>query len=91
MDNCRDVNLVVFNYRGFGRSEGIPSPKSIAMDTEDIVAFLIAPYSPSQIHGSPNGCGVSRLGIHGRSIGGVAAIHVAWKFGDRIRYACTSA
>lgn len=105
------MNLVVFNYRGFGRSEGTPSPKSVAEDTEDLVEFLLAPYKDSLGHppqqqvfsrdsfyDEPSGinrhnhnkecrtgCGVQQLGLHGRSIGGTAAVHVAWKFSKQVK------
>jgi len=60
-------NLFLFNYAGYGRSSGQPSPSRVAEDGEAVVNFL-------------KSRGVAKLGIYGRSIGGIAACHLARRF-----------
>eukprot|EP00820_Chromera_velia_P027178 Cvel_10834.t1-p1 / transcript=Cvel_10834.t1 / gene=Cvel_10834 / organism=Chromera_velia_CCMP2878 / gene_product=hypothetical protein / transcript_product=hypothetical protein / location=Cvel_scaffold663:1-5850(-) / protein_length=1099 / sequence_SO=supercontig / SO=protein_coding / is_pseudo=false len=60
--------VCLFNYRGFGRSSGSPSPQKCAIDGEAVADFL-------------GSLGCRDLGVHGRSIGGVAACHLAAKKG----------
>jgi hypothetical protein len=59
------VNVFMWNYRGYGRSMGRPSPKSLQKDAEVIVKYL------------KQSRGVSKLGVHGESLGGCIASHVA--------------
>lgn len=47
------INIVVWNYRGYGRSEGHPSPKKIIKDSEILVDYLKDKYN------------VKNLGVHG--------------------------
>lgn len=63
----RGCNLFLFNYAGYGRSSGKPSPSRVSQDGEAVVRFL-------------RSRGVTNLGIYGRSIGGVAACYVARRF-----------
>eukprot|EP00913_Durusdinium_trenchii_P021969 g20642.t1 len=63
----RGCNLFLFNYAGYGRSSGKPSPSRVSQDGEAVVRFL-------------KGRGVNNMGIYGRSIGGVAACYVARRF-----------
>ncbi|KAF0690203.1 Aste57867_18394 [Aphanomyces stellatus] len=58
------VNVFVFNYRGYGRCKGYPSPSANNMDGMAVVAHLKAR-------------GITRLAVHGESIGGMVATHVA--------------
>lgn len=60
-----NVNLVLWNYRGFGRSEGSPSPQNTFRDAECLVDYL------------REELGVKRIGVHGQSIGGMVATFVA--------------
>merc|ERR1719235_1218317 len=57
-------NVFFFNYRGFGRSTGRPTPSALASDADGVIEFL-------------KKRGVTRIGVHGRSIGGIAACHLA--------------
>eukprot|EP01069_Polyplicarium_translucidae_P008819 Polyplicarium_translucidae@DN3261_c0_g2_i1.p1 len=68
------AHLVVFNYRGFGRSSGRPSPGGVARDADDLLRFL-----RSRI-------GASCLGLHGRSIGGIPAAFAASRHQDAVRW-----
>ncbi|CAN0398268.1 unnamed protein product, partial [Ascophyllum nodosum] len=58
-------DVFLFNYRGYGRSGGKASPSSITKDVREVVAYL------------REQMGVTRLAVHGESIGGVAAASVA--------------
>lgn len=57
--------MFLFNYRGYGRSGGSASPDKINKDVREVVEYL------------REQAGVTRLAVHGESIGGVAAASVA--------------
>ena len=54
-------SVVLFNYRGYGRSTGVPSPHDNAKDAKELVLHL------------HRHCRVPRIVMHGESIGGMAA------------------
>jgi len=56
--------LFFFNYAGYGRSTGKPSPSRIAHDGESVIRYLKSK-------------GITQIGVYGRSIGGVAGCHLA--------------
>lgn len=62
------INVFVWNYRGVGQSEGVPSPKKLKEDSE-----LVAAYVRSKV---PAGI---KVGAHGQSMGGMIAAHLARK------------
>jgi len=62
----RGISLVVFNYRGYGRSKGRPSPGAVRDDADLIASHVFS-------------LGCRQVGIYGRSIGGVGACYVASK------------
>lgn len=62
------INLMVFNYRGYGLSEGTPSIRKIKHDAETVAAYV------RQRVGHQ-----TKVGAHGRSIGGAVATHLARK------------
>lgn len=62
------INLMVFNYRGYGLSEGTPSISKIRKDAETVAQYVRQKIGPN-----------AKLGAHGRSIGGVVATHLARK------------
>jgi len=62
------INVMVFNYRGYGLSEGTPSFTKIKKDSETVAQFVRQKVGPN-----------SKIGAHGRSIGGIVAIHLARK------------
>ncbi|OQS05932.1 hypothetical protein THRCLA_02003 [Thraustotheca clavata] len=59
------INVFLFNYRGYGRTKGYPSPEANNRDGMAIVSFLY------------KDCGIKRIAIHGESIGGMVATYVA--------------
>ena len=58
------INVFLWNYRGYGRSQGSPSPSALMRDGETIVDYL------------RNERGVMKLGVHGQSLGGAVACHL---------------
>ena len=65
---CKNgVNLLLWNYRGYGRSTGCPKPHLLQEDAELIIDFLRKELKPQ------------RIGVHGQSLGGVLASHLANK------------
>lgn len=67
----RGVSIFLFNYSGYGRSEGTPSPPCISDDGESIIRFL-------------KGKGITQIAVYGRSIGGIAACHLARQHPDMV-------
>lgn len=66
-------SVFLFNYSGFGRSEGSPSPKSLAEDANSVIDFL-------------KRRGFDNIGVHGRSIGGIAACSLAAVQSDVLKF-----
>eukprot|EP00747_Dinoflagellata_sp_TGD_P221215 gnl/TRDRNA2_/TRDRNA2_93082_c0_seq1.p1 gnl/TRDRNA2_/TRDRNA2_93082_c0~~gnl/TRDRNA2_/TRDRNA2_93082_c0_seq1.p1 ORF type:complete len:888 (+),score=146.17 gnl/TRDRNA2_/TRDRNA2_93082_c0_seq1:138-2801(+) len=65
-------NVFLFNYSGFGRSTGNPTPDAMAADGDAVVEFL-------------KRRGVTRIGVHGRSIGGIVACHLAGNHPEHVQ------
>ena len=61
----REIDVFLWNYRGFGKSTGRPSIPNIIEDGKLIVNYL------------RNDMKVTVLGMHGESLGGCVAIHLA--------------
>jgi alpha-beta hydrolase superfamily lysophospholipase len=61
------VDVLIFDYRGYGRSTGNSSETTMRHDSEAALAWL---------HGA-RGVKDSTLVVHGLSLGGVCAIHLA--------------
>lgn len=61
------LNVLIFDYRGFGRSEGRPSEAGIYRDAETAWRFLV------ERRGEPP----QRIVVFGRSLGGAVAIELA--------------
>ena len=60
---------MTWNYRGFGHTKGTPSPYNLQLDGESILHFLL------------NDLGLKgKIGVYGRSIGGIVACHLAAEF-----------
>ena len=74
----RDINVICWNYRGYGESElgyfGTVDPFKSQQDVEYVLAFAI---NNLKLKG--------KFGVYGRSIGGVTACHLASKFSDLIK------
>ena len=58
------ISVVIWNYRGYGRSTGWPTPASSSRDGEAVLRHFREKYAPAKI------------GMHGESIGGIVATHV---------------
>lgn len=72
LDNLRHLNtwglsVLIFDYRGYGQSQGSISEKGLYADSR-------AAYEAGLARARDNGC---RLALFGRSLGGVAAVSVA--------------
>jgi fermentation-respiration switch protein FrsA (DUF1100 family) len=61
---ARGSDVLLAEYRGYGRSEGRPSARGIERDAEGAVRFLI----------ETQGVSPAQLIVHGQSLGGAAAI-----------------
>jgi fermentation-respiration switch protein FrsA (DUF1100 family) len=63
----KGCNVVTWNYRGYGRSNGAPSPARIRSDIDAILAKI-------------KSMGYTgKIGVYGRSLGGIPSSHVADK------------
>ncbi|KAG6961769.1 hypothetical protein JG688_00008928 [Phytophthora aleatoria] len=60
-----DCHVLVFNYRGYGRCKGSPSPQMHNLDGIAIVNYLKSER------------GIKRIAVHGESIGGLVATYLA--------------
>jgi len=65
-------SVLLFNYSGFGRSEGHPTPRAVASDGNAVIEFLTRR-------------GFSQIGVHGRSIGGICACSLAEAHPDVVK------
>ena len=74
----RDINVVCWNYRGYGESEistlECVTPHKTKRDAERVLAFVV---NNAKVKG--------KVGVYGRSIGGIAACHLAAKYPDLIQ------
>lgn len=73
----RDINVLIWNYRGYGESElGVwdyYSPSKAKLDAERVLEHAV------------NNLGLKgKIGVYGRSIGGIAATHLAGKYNKLI-------
>lgn len=60
------INVMTWNYRGYGLTKGTTSPSNIKSDAEEILNFV------------KNVLGVKgKIGVFGRSLGGIASTHLA--------------
>ena len=74
----RDINVFVWNQRGYGESHQsifspLLTPLQSKVDAERILQFLV---NKLQVRG--------KIGVYGRSIGGIAASHLVKKFPEII-------
>ena len=65
------INIFIFDYRGYGQSEGKPSEKGIYRDAESALAYLR----------SLPGVDRNRIVLFGRSLGGAVAVELATREG----------
>lgn len=62
----KNINVMVWNYRGYGLTKGDPTPTNIRQDGSVIVKYLRETLGLS-----------GKLGVYGRSLGGVVTTHLA--------------
>ena len=65
------MNVLIFGYRGYGRSEGTPSEKGLYLDGEAIARYAFEDLHVMKYIDKNN------VFIFGRSLGGAIASHVA--------------
>ncbi|HET9645259.1 MAG TPA: alpha/beta hydrolase [Burkholderiaceae bacterium] len=61
------VDVLSVNYRGFGKSQGVPSEDGLLRDAESMLDFLV----------KQKGIAPENIIVHGYSLGGPVAAHVA--------------
>jgi pimeloyl-ACP methyl ester carboxylesterase len=62
----KGINVIGWNYRGYGNTKGQCTPYNIKSDGESMLYFVT---NEIQVKGT--------IGIYGRSLGGVVATHIA--------------
>jgi len=62
----RGINVFTWNYRGYGKSSGTPSPTYLKSDAQKVYSFL---RTQMKLTG--------KIGVYGRSLGGVPASHIS--------------
>jgi len=73
----REINVINWNYRGYGESDnGIFDFESAARAKLDAERVLAAALNKLKLTG--------KIGVYGRSIGGISACHLASEFSDII-------
>ena len=72
-----DASVWIVDYRGYGRSTGTPTYGAMLSDAEAIFAALA---EREGVRGRP----FRHRFVFGRSIGSAPAIHLAWRFPDRV-------
>lgn len=75
----RGINVMCWNYRGYGLSKmGLCAakinPYNCKLDAEKVLEFLL---KKLQVKG--------KIGVYGRSLGGIASTHLANKFPEHIK------
>ena len=58
------INVILWNYRGYGSSNGSPSLKNIQKDAEQLIKYIKKIYS------------FNNIGVHGINIGGLVASYL---------------
>ena len=64
----KGVNVMAWNYRGYGKSSGTPTPKNLVSDAEKVYEYLV---NDLKITG--------KIGVYGRSLGGIPSAHLQSK------------
>jgi fermentation-respiration switch protein FrsA (DUF1100 family) len=73
-----EVNIMAFDYRGYGASTGTPSEEGLIKDAETALTWL-------HQQGRADKIDKTKIFVTGRSLGGAVAIHVAAKLkGDAL-------
>jgi pimeloyl-ACP methyl ester carboxylesterase len=67
------INVMTWNYRSYGWTKGTPSPFKLKCDAEQILNFV---QNRLRVQG--------KIGVYGRSLGGIPSTHLASKYTDKI-------
>jgi alpha/beta superfamily hydrolase len=67
----KGINVMGWNYRGYGHTKGSCTPYNIKADGESIFNFVV---NELQLSG--------KVGMYGRSLGGVVASHISATYPD---------
>jgi alpha-beta hydrolase superfamily lysophospholipase len=73
----RRLNLVVADYRGYGKSDGVPTLRDLVQDSRAILREVEKELSKRGFRGD--------LWIMGRSLGSISAIELAYRYQDSIK------
>ena len=65
LDKGLDTRILVYDYRGYGKSEGVPSVNNTCEDACEVTNYALGKYKPTELY------------LYGRSLGGAVAMHVA--------------
>jgi pimeloyl-ACP methyl ester carboxylesterase len=69
----KGINVVAWNYRGYGNTKGSCTPYNVKSDGESVLYFVT------------NELGIKgKIGVYGRSLGGICATHLAVTYPDKI-------
>ena len=68
-----NLNIFIFDYRGYGRSEGVPNEEGIYKDSRAAYKQVLA----------MDGVSVDSLFLFGRSLGGICAVETAMNYPAR--------
>eukprot|EP00347_Sterkiella_histriomuscorum_P004596 403359863 len=71
----KGINVMGWNYRGYGDTPGTPSPYNVKTDGESVLLFL---QNELMLTG--------KVGVYGRSLGGIVASHLAAAFPNKIQF-----
>lgn len=69
----KGINILGWNYRGYGETPGSCTPYNIKSDGESVLYFLV---NELQVKG--------KIGLYGRSLGGIVSTHLSYNFPDKI-------
>lgn len=75
-EQCK-CNILLFSYRGFGRSTGKPHERGMRIDAEGAYDYLV---SRGDVNVGPGG----NLWVYGESLGGAVAVYFSKLYQDRI-------
>lgn len=65
------INVVLWNYRGYSKSTGVPTPQNLCSDVE-----LVYEWARERTMAESRGLKPIKIGSHGISMGGVPASHL---------------
>ena len=64
----KNINIMAWNYRGYGESSGSPNPINVKKDADLLLKYM---KETMGIKG--------KIGVYGRSLGGIATSHLSSK------------